>query len=134
MTAIIRQDFKERDFIQLVREFLSTDFDNSESPEQLIIADAELTKLAPDFVKAIDPYFSEKGEMRYDLMIKRMGEFLSKLSKLIKNSAGDKKKMVAFCHHLADLIERDAEEINVQHLTNTCRSFWFDLRKLSVSK
>lgn len=131
MAKIIRENFTAEDFKKIAEEFLFTDTRVSSSVEKLNAMKERLLKAAPSFQKTFHAYFEFADNTRYDRLCSREESFIKKLHQYNEDMKNDERKVFnLFWKHIAEMIEADCMELQVQYLTNSCNYFIWEISKL----
>lgn len=132
MAKILRENFTQEEFKQLVEEFLYTDTRVSMPVEKLNSMKERLFKAAPSVQKTFHAYFEFQNNTRYDRLCSREESLVKKLLKYNEDMTREERIIFnLFWNHIAEIIESDYKEWNDNYLRNTCNYFIFEVSKFS---
>lgn len=132
MAKIIRENYTPEDFNRMVNEFLYSDSRVSLPVESLANVKEHLIKAGPSFHKMFHSYFEKEDNSRYDALTRRMESFVKKLIQYNSDLTGEERKVfILFWNDVAEMVNSDCLELQVQYLTNSCNYFIWEMGKLS---
>ena len=132
MAKIIRADFAREDYIKMINEFLFSDSRISLPIEKLKAMKDRLLKAGSSFHKTFHAYFEFTDNKRYDRLCSREETLVKRIQRCNADLKGQEKKIfILFWQDIADIIEADYIELNVQYLKNSCRYFTYKIRELA---